>query len=522
MLGHQNREGAYAAAAMGGAAGQRPTNGVGMARKIATFAVCTMVVRAAAIAQQPPHASVTFTSETRAIQINVSVKDAQGYPVHGLRKEDFAVTDNGKAREIQLFSPDEEGSPAPDTPGPPKGVFSNRFGPPAAQERITALVIDARPHLTAQVGSGGAPLGGRVTNSPVLVSHTNQALARENAMRAVEQMHPGEKLAVYAICPDLRILHDYTTDRAGILASLKAFVPVAYMPSAWGRDPYSKEFSALRAVAEHMSAAPGRKSVVWISPAFADLGRMERAFPGILMRYHATVQAFNEANVALYVVDVGGVSGLGEDGPGMTFASETGGRSVYQGNSLDQAIAEAVDETQYTYELGFYLSAADFDGKFHQLAVKVPGQPKLSLEYRRGYSASASPPAAERKPTLDAELLNPADSSGVGIDATLKALPGPDGNELQVSLALDDATLGIGKDGAAAVDETFVETGANGALLGKVEESLQFHPPPAEQTARYARTIKLPKGAVLLKIVVRDKATGHIGSLSIPLAGLGP
>jgi len=506
---------------MGGAARRWPTKGVGVVRKNAIFAVCITAVHAAAIVQQPPPDSVTFRSETRAIQINVSVKDAQGHPVHGLRKEDFAVTDNGKPREIQLFSPDEEGSAAPATPGPPKGVFSNRFGPPAAQERITALVIDARPHLTAQVGSGGA-LGGRGANSPVLVSHTNQALARENAMRAVEQMHPGEKLAVYAICPDLRILHDYTTDRAGILASLKAFVPVAYMPSAWGRDPYSKEFSALRAVAEHMSAAPGRKSVVWISPAFADLGRMERAFPGILMRYHATVQAFNEANVALYVVDVGGVSGLGEDGPGMTFASETGGRSVYQGNGLDQAIAEAVDETQYTYELGFYLSAAEFDGKFHQLAVKVPGQPKLSLEYRRGYSGSASPPAAERKPTLDAELLNPADSSGVGIDTTLEVLPGPDGNELQVSLALDDATLGIGKDGAAAVDETFVETGANGALLGKVEESLQFHPPPAEQTARYARTIKLPKGAVLLKIVVRDKATGHIGSLTIPLAGAEP
>jgi hypothetical protein len=161
------------------------------------------ISHATVAAQQPSSDSVTFKSETRAIQINVSVKDAQGRPVHGLRKEDFAVTDNGKPREIQLFSPDEGGSAAPATSGPPNGVFSNRFGSPAAQERITALVIDTGPPLTALGGSrslGGGAYAAELRTAPgrqqavgsgalrglidrwqglAMVSRTNQALARE-------------------------------------------------------------------------------------------------------------------------------------------------------------------------------------------------------------------------------------------------------------------------------------------------------------------------------------------------------
>lgn len=129
-------------------------------------------------------------------------------------------------------------------------------------------------------------------------------------------------------------------------------------------------------------------------------------------------------------------------------------------------------------------------------------------------------PSGDGKPELFGELLDAADSSEVGIDATLGVAPGADGKELQVSLALDAATLGIGKDGAAAVDEAFVETQLNGERVGRVEESLQLQLPAGLETVRYTRTMKLADGAATLKIIVRDKATGQIGSLSIPLTGL--
>ena len=461
--------------------------------------VSMAIGQAAVAAQQPPSDSVTFKSETRAVQINVSVKDAEGRPVRGIRKEDFAVTDNGKPREIQLFSGDEEGNAAQTASAPPKGVFSNRFGPRTAPARITAIVIDT------------------------LISQTLQGQGRQNAIRAVERMRSGETVAVYAICPQLRILHDYTPDGALVLASLKAFVPVTPLWTAWLPDPFGKELSALRDVAAHMSAASGRKSIVWISTGFPSPARLDGISPNFRAHYRATVQAFNDANVALYPIDPRGVVGLNDNVQSlMDFAQETGGSAFYMRNDLDQAIVEALDDTQYTYELGFYLSAADFNGNFHELTVRVPEQPKLVLHYRRGYSTSPSSPSGEGKPELFGELLDAADSSGVGIDATLKVVSGAEGKELQVSLALAAATIGIGKGGAAAVDETFLEFRANGGRVGRVEESLQLQLPAGLETVRYARTVKLADGAATLKIIVRDRATGHIGSLSVPLTGLVP
>jgi hypothetical protein len=295
------------------------------------------------------------------------------------------------------------------------------------------------------------------------------------------------------------------------------------MPAAWLPDPYTKELTALRDVATHMSAASGRKSVIWITSGFPNPSLLDRNYPGFLARYRAAIQTFNDADVALYPVDRRGVGGLDSNVQTMMgLAQETGARAYYMRNDLDQAIVEAIDDTRFTYELGFYLSAADFDGRFHELTVRVPKQHKLMLQYRRSYSASLSPPFAERKPELSGELLNATDSSGVGIDATVNAIPGRDGKELRVSLALDPATIGRSKDGTVAVDETFVEIKTDGRQAGKVQESLQLDWPAGQQTAHYTRTIKFPEGAATLKIVVRDKATGHIGSLSIPLAGLEP
>jgi hypothetical protein len=51
--------------------------------------------------EQPP---LVLKTETRAVQINVSVKDKKGDPIRDLQSSDFMVFDNGKPRRIQIFS----------------------------------------------------------------------------------------------------------------------------------------------------------------------------------------------------------------------------------------------------------------------------------------------------------------------------------------------------------------------------------------------------------------------------------
>lgn len=53
--------------------------------------------------QTPQSGTPVFSTQTRAIQINVVVKDANGHPVRGLTQADFNLADNGKPREIRFF-----------------------------------------------------------------------------------------------------------------------------------------------------------------------------------------------------------------------------------------------------------------------------------------------------------------------------------------------------------------------------------------------------------------------------------
>ena len=79
--------------------------------------------------------------ETRAVQINVAVKDAEGRSVRGLRQENFIVTDNGHRREIRMFSSEDEPAPAAAPVRLPPNVFSNRFRNADAARRITGREI---------------------------------------------------------------------------------------------------------------------------------------------------------------------------------------------------------------------------------------------------------------------------------------------------------------------------------------------------------------------------------------------
>ena len=81
---------------------------------------------------------VRLKVETRVVQVAVSVKDAHSKPVPDLRKEDFTVLDEGKRREIALFSAEAESAAPPvRPPSLPLNVYSNRFGANASRGRVT-------------------------------------------------------------------------------------------------------------------------------------------------------------------------------------------------------------------------------------------------------------------------------------------------------------------------------------------------------------------------------------------------
>jgi VWFA-related protein len=510
------------------------------------------------------------------VQLDVSVVDASGRPVHGLQQKDFAVIDDGRPRDIRICAGEiDADTPSPSPTALPPGVFSNRFG--LNNSRIvTAIVIDAVRRPDAFQGQEGM-LRGRPPEGML-------NLVRGRASQAINRMEPGQTMAIYAACPELRVVQDYTSDPDRLLASLQAFVFPPASNAAGKKGLRSIDvlvppmLSALREVAGRMSGTAARKSIVWISPAYgAELNPAALRAPT-----DETVTALNDANVPLYAVDArfnpvchdlvptamnGRQSGMVVDYPvcsqprdasddwmedlaqatgGRAFSGgkvdvvrtemrDAGGRFVqgrtrYQyddaGGSIDEALRFAVDDSRYAYELGFYVPDSDLDGKLHRLGVTVPGKPKYGLRYRSGYTASANaggPPAVQEQTKTerghDPVSIVRSDEVGdeMGIDATIGIDEAQ--HELRVSLALDPATVTRTVNNAIMIDETFTETDGSGKQLAKIHETVPVAPPGGQdEMVRYTRAVRLAKGAALLHVTVRDQATTRVGSLTIPIA----
>ena len=290
---------------------------------------------------------VILRTETRAVEINVAVKDQAGAAIRDLRREDFTVLDEGKPREIGFFAADAEptGSGAAARPATPS-------------TRLTALVLDG-----------------------LNTEFTDQSYAQEQALQAVERMKIDESVAVLALAPGLK-LQDFTRDRSRLLAAIQAFHP--NLPPYPMKQRVQVTLAALKTLAERMSRAPGRKSIVWVTGGFPQI----HAYEGTIQK---ALEKIDGWNVAIYPVDARGLtvgSGAGNIQTMIEFADSTGGEAYYNRNDLGAAIEDAAADTRSTYVVGFYLGDKERDHRFHELKVRVD-RPGAVVRCRRGYSPDA-------------------------------------------------------------------------------------------------------------------------------------
>ena len=104
--------------------------------RFCTVIAITVWATATGIAQDQP-----VSVETNLVTLNVAVTDKNGNYVRGLSKNDFVVTDNGKAQDLDVFSADESGLSI--------GIVYDMH--PSTSER-TASVLEALKRLTTRLG----------------------------------------------------------------------------------------------------------------------------------------------------------------------------------------------------------------------------------------------------------------------------------------------------------------------------------------------------------------------------------
>ena len=316
------------------------------------------------------------------------------------------------------------------------------------------------------------------------------------------------------------------------------------------RDRLRYTLACVRRAIEALALVRGRKSLLLLSEGFLeDFGGDARAVAALS----------REANTAVYFVDVRGLEalpgGLGsaadasplpsgrerfeaatvESAGAVALAEETGGFSVRNTNDLAAGVQRVVAESRVFYLLGFYPPEGRAPGDWRSLRVEVR-RPGLTVRARRGYttrsemSSAATKPgkakAAATDPVTARSLDSPQTATGIPLRAIAYVLePRPkDTVHLLVASELDAGAVGPGpatRRLEVSVLALLRDTGRG----FRHDDTVGVTAPKGDESRwrSFVREFELPPGVAQVRVVVRDPATGAIGSvmqrIEIPPAG---
>jgi VWFA-related protein len=418
--------------------------------------VCYLVwALAAAIAVAPldsqvptpnaPATAPTIKVETRVVVVDVVVTDDHGDAIVGLDKKNFQINEEGAPQIISSFEEHKSAQPVQiKLPQMPANVFTN-FPNSTSADSVNVLLLDLLN-----------------TQPP------DQAIARQQVIKYLNNVQPGARLAIFALGSQLRMVRGFTTDFSGLSAALDD-KNLGVNPQVSGLLPtQSQQFSqdlvvhemrrsqaapaaiesveqfqaneaatrtasrieitlqAFQQLARYLSGIPARKNIIWFSDNFPISFLPDTKVHAAKHQEHVqqTSDMLTAAQVAIYPVsnlgvlgdptfDVSNLAGtrqqletiLSSNQIAMeNIAQETGGRAFYNTNALNDAVRDAVNMGSHYYTLAYSPSNTRSDGKYRRIQVSLSNG-KYTLSYRRGYYADKPRPESTSAEEADDPLI---------------------------------------------------------------------------------------------------------------------
>lgn len=243
------------------------------------FLCCPATAQVASPAGQSERGEPTipvFRTQANLVLVDVVVRD-HGQPVHGLRRNDFQVFEDGVPQRVSVF----EEHQATDT-----------------------IEASGPPHLGADTYSDAQPYAIESAANVVLLDALNtplqdQKYVRERLLEYLKTIPAGTRVAVFTLGSKLRIIEGFTTDSSVIERALEekrgrpevspimdpmldqALSDAADLPDDGGAQAAMRQFAAdtqsfqgylrnavtldaLTQLARYLSTIPGRKNLIWV------------------------------------------------------------------------------------------------------------------------------------------------------------------------------------------------------------------------------------------------------------------
>jgi VWFA-related protein len=391
----------------------------------------------------------TFRARVNLVLVPVVVRDKNGRAIGDLKKEDFALFDNGKPQVITKFSVEKAGAAKPEFAKPDNAGTAAPESPTVTLPDRFVIYLFDDVHLT----------------------FPNLVQVREAAGKHIDSgLHPSDRVAIFTTSGQGNL--DFTDDRAQVHEALlrlrprpiarASFTDCPYVPyyladlvqnkndqiafeavvqqaggcigvdpndtqhggrqqsiaaaqsavqraNAGGEQETRVSISVIRDAIRRVSQMPGQRLLVLASPGFyaPEMQFDRNEIIDRALRANVMINALDARGV-YYVDPAGDISAPAQaNNPGMfgamssylqtaalletdflaEIASGTGGKLYQNSNDLGHGFELLAAAPEYVYMLGFAPQNMKLDGRFHKLKVSLKDFKNMNLQARRGYYA---------------------------------------------------------------------------------------------------------------------------------------
>lgn len=502
--------------------------------------LCVILSCKLSIGGTDPQASApTFHTSTELVFVPVVAKDRHGNHVHGLTKNDFRIFEDGHEVEIRSFdtvarqqvsaislrAPAKPQMPWPQAMEPaPIILFFDQLNTPASEQpevrRRLALWYQNQQTLAAStcvILYTGSAL--RILQQPTIEGAKVRA--------AIESMPTTINSQGAGATGELPLPDGANENLPVLTGQFVELRSLARMNYFWNRATGARDTeSALISAGRLFAAWPGEKALIWISA-----GTTTRIWTSPLQAIQVKLYPLNvNANLPYefsttftrsdttyeYETDVNSqlLQNIRDA------AQETGGELCNNSLEPQSCVQKALDDASDHYLLSYETHSRSSQPEWRQIQVKV-NRPGVGISTRSGVMIAPTLNTAEQKSDqIAAALASSVDLPGLRLE--LQSFPPHlQGQDLILSLLLrsdekhpgvwnsegmDFTVAGVLLSGSGVV-ERFGED-VHGSLPQKTISDLDA------SGLIWTHKVAAPNDPTIVRLVVRDNATGRIGSIT--------